>query len=112
MTFKFLAQSIKAKVAAFFLVFAVLIVAEMIVLSILRKKALALPKQIELVSETQYYYQEARLSFQGYLTKSTSADQAIHYLSTAQSMLDVLLQGGMVANNNFNFPELTGNAGP
>jgi putative methionine-R-sulfoxide reductase with GAF domain/HAMP domain-containing protein len=112
MTLQFLTKSIKAKVAAFFLVFALLIVAEMIVLSILRKKALALPKQIELVSETQYYFQEARLSFHEYLSKSTSADEAINYLSTAQSMLEALLHGGMVVNNTFNFPELSGDAGP
>ena len=90
-------NSLKAKVAMFFVVFAVLMVVEMLVLGMLRKKALAMPKQIELSLDALYFSQEARLSFQQYLSETKdNADDALKHSGKAQSLLKTLLNGGKV----------------
>jgi HAMP domain-containing protein len=101
-------NSLKAKVAMFFVVFAVLIVVEMIILSVLRKKALAMPKQIELSLDALYFSQEARLSFQQYLSQGKDHEEALKFSGRSQSLLDVLLRGGKVNSAGFQFQPIEG----
>jgi GAF domain-containing protein len=102
-------NSLKAKVAMFFVVFAVLMVVEMAILSALRKKALAMPKQIELSLDALYYSQEARLSFQQYLSETKdNADDALKHSGRAQSLLKTLLNGGKVNSGGFQFMPIEG----
>jgi GAF domain-containing protein len=105
----FVRKSLRAKIASFFLVFAVLITVEMIVLSILRKKALALPKQIELALSSEYYSQEGRLSFQQYLSnKNGDPKETLDNLETSRQFLQVLINGGKVRSIDFTFPRAEG----
>jgi HAMP domain-containing protein/putative methionine-R-sulfoxide reductase with GAF domain len=101
-------NSLKAKVAMFFVVFAVLIVVEMIILSVLRKKALAMPKQIELSLDALYFSQEARLSFQQYLSQTKDHEEALKFSGKSQALLDVLLRGGKVNSAGFQFAPIEG----
>ena len=105
----FVRRSLKAKIASFFVVFAVLITVEMVILSILRKKALALPKQIELALASEYHVQEARLNFQEF-TLQENADPKDVLISYEHSkhLLLVLISGGKAAGIDFEFPPSKG----
>jgi putative methionine-R-sulfoxide reductase with GAF domain/HAMP domain-containing protein len=105
----FVRKSLRAKIAAFFVLFAAIITIEMVIFNVLRRKALALPKQIELALSAEYYSQEGRLSFQQFLN-STDKDpnETLGHLETSKRQLQVLVNGGRVSTIDFNFPPAEG----
>lgn len=103
--------SLRAKLAAFFLLFALLIVIEMMALTVLRKKALALPRQIELVLDAQYYFQESRLALQQKMAGIYAADP-LENQAKARTRLQVLHSGGTAQSGGFAFLPLEGEAQP
>jgi GAF domain-containing protein len=100
----FVRRSLKAKIASFFVLFALIITIEMIVLSVLRKKALALPKQIELALASEYYTQEARLGFLEFMAgEKVNSEAALNNYETSKHLLKTLINGGKAPEINFVF---------
>lgn len=105
----FVKRSLRAKIAAFFVLFGLIITVEMIILSVLRKKALALPKQIELTLAAEFYSQEARINFQEFISnESNEPSNVLSQYASSKQMLQVLVRGGKVSEINFTFLPVEG----